>query len=63
MPRTKIDYRDIGVRAFKTAVQTFVSVVALGAADVVNVETLKALLVAAGAAAVSATWNYIKESV
>ena len=51
---------DVVVRAVKTAVQTFASVVALGVAGVVDVASVQALVLAAGSAAVSAAWNSAK---
>lgn len=51
--------KDIVVRAVKTFVQAFLAFVAAGAANVVNVSTAKQLVVAAGAAALSAAWNGI----
>lgn len=51
--------KDIAVRAVKTFVQAFLSVVALGVGDVVNVSTLKALLVAGLSAGISAVWNVV----
>ena len=56
---TKQLIKDIAIRALKTFVQAFLSVVALGAGDVVNVSTLKALLVAGLSAGISAVWNTV----
>jgi hypothetical protein len=50
-----VDYKDIAVRALKTFVQAFVSVLVLTDEPFSN----KAL-VAAGASAVSVTWNWFK---
>ena len=51
---------DVVVRAVKTFVQAFLSVVALGATDVIDVDSLKALIVGAGAAGISAVWNSLR---
>lgn len=51
---------DVLVRAAKTFVQAFLSVLALGFADVVDLESAQALFVAAGAAGISAAWNSVK---
>jgi hypothetical protein len=50
---------DIVERAIKTFVQAAVAVVVAGYANVVDVESGKALVVAAIAAGVSAAWNTI----
>jgi hypothetical protein len=50
-----VDYKDIAVRASKTFFQAFV------AAMLVSSEPLsKKTLLAAGAMAISATWNFLK---
>lgn len=54
---------DIVKRALKTFVQSFLSVLALSVANVVDTNTAKAALVAALAAAISATWNTIVKPV
>lgn len=54
-----MDYKDILIRATKTFVQSFLSVVALGVTDVVDWNTAKALLLAGVAAGISAGWNAI----
>ena len=50
---------DIAVRALKTFVQAFLAVIAVGVVSVNDFQGAKALLVAAVAAAISATWNSI----
>lgn len=54
--------QDVLVRALKTFVQSFLSVVALGVADVTSLETAQALAVAGLAAGISAAWNFVKET-
>ena len=49
--------KDILIRALKTFTQTFLATAATGVAGVTNISTLKALLIAAGAAGISAVWN------
>jgi hypothetical protein len=56
------DYRDIGVRAFKTFVQAFLAVVAVGVVSVTDFNALKALIIAGVAAGISATMNFIKDT-
>ena len=51
---------DIVRRAVKTFVQAFVAVVVVGYVNVKDVESAKALAVAAVAAGVSAVWNFIR---
>ena len=51
--------KDIAVRALKTFVQAFLSVVALGVAGAINGATVKALLIAGVSAGISAVWNTI----
>ncbi len=50
---------DIAIRAIKTFVQTFLATVAVGVATVSDWNGAKALVIAAVAAAISATWNFI----
>ena len=50
---------DLVVRALKTFIQAFLSVVVLGVADVVDWNTAKALLLAGIAGGISAVWNTI----
>jgi hypothetical protein len=54
---------DIVVRALKTFVQTFLATVAVGVTTVADVNGAKALVVAALAAAISATWNFVVKTV
>ena len=54
-----MNWRDIGIRAVKTAIQAFVAMVGLGATSFYNVATLKAAALAAAAAAVSVVMNAI----
>lgn len=51
--------RDIIVRAFKTFVQGFLAALALSAANIVDLNSAKAALIAAVAAGISAVWNTI----
>lgn len=53
---------DITVRALKTFVQAFLATVAVGIVGVNSIETAQALAIAAVAAAVSATWNFVVKS-
>ncbi len=53
---------DIVRRAVKTFIQAFVAVIVIGYVNVKDVESAKALGVAAVAAGISAVWNFIKES-
>ena len=55
----KLLTNDIVVRALKTFTQTFLAVAAAGVADVTDITAAKALVVSAGAAAISAVWNTI----
>lgn len=50
---------DIVVRALKTFVQTFLATLAVGVATVTDFNGAKALVVAAVAAGISATWNFV----
>lgn len=54
-----IDFKDVGVRALKTFFQTFLSTIAVGLAVVDDFESVTALVVAAGAAGISAVWNML----
>lgn len=51
---------DVLARAAKTGAQTFAAAVVAGAAGVVDFATAKALVLSAGAAAISAAWNTIR---
>lgn len=51
---------DIVRRAVKTFVQAFLAVIVVGYVNVKDVESAKALAVAAVAAGVSAVWNFIR---
>lgn len=53
--------KDILIRAGKTFLQAFFSVLSLGVAGVVDVDTAKSLLVAAVAAGVSAVMNVLRD--
>lgn len=53
---------DIVRRAVKTFVQAFLAVIVVGYVNVKDVESAKALGVAAVAAGISAVWNFIKET-
>jgi hypothetical protein len=50
---------DIVVRAIKTFVQAFLAALAAGVTNVASVATAEGLLLAAGAAGVSAAWNLV----
>ena len=50
---------DIVVRALKTFVQAFLATLAVGVATVTDFNGVKALVVAAVAAAISAAWNAV----
>ena len=50
---------DIAKRALKTFVQAFLATVAVGATNVTDIASAKALVIAAVAAAISAAWNYV----
>ena len=52
-----MDWKDIGVRAVKTAIQSFIAVVGVGL--VTDVATLQAGAIAAASAAVSVVMNAI----
>lgn len=69
MPNKKVepvvkdpDFKDIAVRAVKTFAQAFLSVVVLGLFDIVDFASFQTLLVAGGAAGISAVQNFIKET-
>lgn len=49
--------KDIGIRAFKTFWQAFIA--ALAVANVSDLNSLKAAVIAAAAAGVSAVWNLL----
>lgn len=53
---------DIVRRAAKTFIQAFVAVLVVGYVNVKDVESAKALAVAAVAAGVSAVWNLVKQT-
>lgn len=57
-----VNYKDIGIRALKTFVQSFLAVVVVGLTAVDSLDALIALIVAGLAAGISATWNWIKET-
>jgi hypothetical protein len=50
---------DIVIRAVKTFVQAFLATLAVSVATVNDTNTLKAALVGAGAAGISAVWNFV----
>jgi hypothetical protein len=52
-----MDWRDIGIRAAKTAVQAFIGTVGVGLAGLLDVGTLQAGMLAAAAAAISVVMN------
>ena len=54
--------KDIAIRALKTFVQAFLATVAVGVVGVNSIETAQALAIAAVAAGVSATWNFVVKS-
>ncbi|MBH1979936.1 hypothetical protein I8H89_00270 [Candidatus Saccharibacteria bacterium] len=54
-----MDNKDIVIRAAKTFAQAFFATLAAGAIGVTDVNTLKALLIAALAAGISAAWNLL----
>lgn len=56
----KLTENEIVVRAVKTFVQAAIAVVVVGYVSVKDIESAKALAVAAVAAGVSAVWNYVK---
>jgi hypothetical protein len=53
----KEQLKDIGIRALKTFVQAFLAVVLVAVPTIDNFDKLWAVLVAAVAAGISATWN------
>ena len=58
-----LDWKDIGIRALKTFIQTFLACFTIdGIFEISSAEELKSfllsLLIAATASAVSATWNF-----
>lgn len=57
-----VNYKDIGVRAFKTFLQAFLATVAIGIVSVDSLDALQALGVASLAAGISAIQNFIKET-
>ena len=50
---------DVVVRALKTFIQTFLATVAVGVVAVQDVNGVKALIVSAVAAGISAVWNVV----
>ncbi len=56
-----LKYKAVALRAGKTFVQTFIATVSVGLTGALDVNALKALVVAALAAAISAAWNVIKQ--
>jgi hypothetical protein len=50
---------DIAVRAAKTFVQTFLATLAVSVATVQDANGAKAAVIAAVAASISATWNFV----
>ena len=54
--------RDIIIRAVKTFAQAFLSVLSLGLANVVDLSSGKALLIAAVAAGISALQNFVRDT-
>lgn len=54
-----MDFNVLAVRAFKTFIQAFLSVLAVSLATVVDVETGKAVLIGAVAAGISAAMNLV----
>ena len=54
--------KDITIRAAKTFVQAFLATLAVSVATVNDVPTLKAAVVGAAAAGISAVWNYVVKS-
>lgn len=58
----KVNYKDIGERAIKTFAQTFVATLLAGVFIIQDWNTLWTLLIASGAAGISATWNFVKET-
>ena len=54
-----LDYKDIGIRALKTAIQTFLSVATVNAVVSGDVTGLQTAGVAALAAGISVVWNAV----
>lgn len=54
--------QDIIIRAVKTFAQAFLSVLALGIVNVVDLASVKALLIAAVAAGISAVQNLVRDT-
>jgi hypothetical protein len=52
-----MDWRDIGIRAAKTAVQAFIGTAGVGLAGLLDVGTLQAAALAAASAAISVIMN------
>lgn len=59
---TKLVNSDVFKRATKTFVQAFLAVLVVGYVQVKDFQSAKALLVAALASAISATWNFTKNT-
>lgn len=57
-----MDFRDLALRAVKTFVQAFLAVFIAAGTDYVNVSTVKAAAIAAGAAVFSAVYNAVAQS-
>jgi hypothetical protein len=57
-------FKDIAIRALKTAVQAFIATVAASTAAGVSLDASawRAIVIAAGSAAVSAAWNSVTSS-
>lgn len=55
--------KDIIIRAVKTFLQAFLSVLALGLVNVTSVDALQALAIAGLAAGISAVQNFIKNTI
>ncbi len=56
---TRMDFKDIGIRALKTATQTFIGALGLGLTPLLNVSTLHAAAFAAAAAAIAVIENAV----
>jgi len=56
----KVVANDVVRRMAKTFVQAFIAVIVVGYASVKDIEGVKALVIAALAAGVSAVWNSLK---
>lgn len=54
-----MDYKDIATRAAKTFAQAFFATLAASVIGIVDIETAKAAVIAAGAAGISAAWNAV----